>query len=76
MGSEDFADWIGKSITLAPGRAHNGVPTIKILPPPAPKASDTTADPAPGNVTANAGAPIAESGDMAHQPADDEFLNM
>lgn len=32
-GSESFADWIGHCITLSPGRAHNGKPTIVISKP-------------------------------------------
>lgn len=39
-GSEAFKDWPGRRITLAPGLSHNNKPTIKITPPPAPKASD------------------------------------
>ena len=42
-GSEAFADWIGRRITLAPGQSHNHKPTIKITPPPAPKANDPPA---------------------------------
>lgn len=29
-GSEVFADWVGHTVTLAPGKAHNGKPTIVI----------------------------------------------
>ncbi len=32
-GSEHFADWAGHTVTLSPGRAHNGKPTIIISPP-------------------------------------------
>lgn len=63
-GSEVFKDWIGKRITLTPGRSHNNKPTIKITPPPAPKASD---------------APVttAENGDASAQPeTEEDFLNV
>jgi hypothetical protein len=30
LGSDRFADWIGKAVTLAPGTAPNGKPTIEI----------------------------------------------
>lgn len=33
--SETFSEWVGKSILLRPGRAHNGKPTIFVDPAPA-----------------------------------------
>ena len=34
IGDERFADWIGHSLTLAPGIGHTGKPTIIVTPAP------------------------------------------
>ncbi len=56
VGSEIFIDWHGRAVTLRPGTARNGKPTIDILPPPAPE-PEPVANPAP---------------DAAQQPQDDD----
>ncbi len=44
--SERFADWVGYTITLAPGRANNGKPTI-VISAPAPQTNENSKSPAP-----------------------------
>lgn len=42
--SERFEDWPSTRLTLAPGRAHNGKPTIIITPAPPPAKTDFLSD--------------------------------
>lgn len=49
VGSEVYADWVGRRITLRPAIARNGKPTIAIAPPPIEKAPTSQATAAPVN---------------------------
>lgn len=74
-GSEAFSDWHGRAITLRPGTARNGKPTIDILPPPAPEPAPA-ANPAPDAAQQPDDSDADSGADDFVEEIDDPFAGM